>query len=208
MGEAASVEKYLEILLGKYGYIGIFLALALGVIGLPIPDEVLLTFIGNRIAQGKFDLLLALGSAFAGAISGISISYFIGLKLGYPALIKYGRKFHITADRIEKTQRKFDRYGNALLVFSYFIPGLRHLIAITAGISNMNYRKFALFSYLGALAWCAFFIMVGRSFGEKWHKIKAYILLFHAYFPQLLLILLIVFLICVLYFSKFRRKSD
>ncbi|MCR8630393.1 MULTISPECIES: DedA family protein [Paenibacillus] len=196
------MEKHLDLLLSQYGYIGIFLALALGVVGLPIPDELLLTFIGNKVAQGKLVLLFALGSAFLGGITGITLSYFIGQKLGLPLLIKYGRKIHITAERIEKTQHKMNKYGSMLLVFGYFVPGLRHIIAITAGTSNMNYRKFALFSYTGALLWCAFFIFIGRGFGEKWHIIRNYIFLYRVYLPPLIFISIVVILIYFVYFKK------
>ncbi|SFL58971.1 membrane protein DedA, SNARE-associated domain [Paenibacillus sp. 1_12] len=202
------MERHLDLLLSQYGYIGIFLALALGVIGIPIPDELLLTFIGNKVSQGKLILLFAFGSAFLGSITGITLSYIIGRKLGLPLLIKYGRRIHITAERIERTQQKINKYGSILLIFGYFIPGLRHVIAITAGTSNMNFRKFAIFSYFGAVIWCAFFIMIGRGLSDKWHVVKNYIFLYRAYLPSIIFIIIVITLIYFLYIRKPRQKSD
>lgn len=93
------VEQHLCWLLTRYGYVEIFVALALGIIGLPIPDEVLLTYVGYNIFQGQL-YPFALLSAFLGATSGITISYVIGSKLGLPFLKKIGPKIHITSDRL------------------------------------------------------------------------------------------------------------
>ncbi|MEK3915791.1 DedA family protein [Paenibacillus sp. FSL H7-0331] len=202
------MERHLDLLLSQYGYIGIFLALALGVVGIPIPDELLLTFIGNKVSQGTLILIFALGSAFLGSITGITLSYIIGQKLGLPLLIKYGRRVHITADRIERTQQKINKYGSILLIFGYFVPGLRHIIAITAGTSNMNFRKFALFSYLGALIWCAFFIFIGRGFSDKWHIVRNYIFAYRTYLPSVIFIIIVVILIYFLYIKKPRQKPE
>jgi membrane protein DedA with SNARE-associated domain len=167
--------EHVSWLIARYGYIGIFAALALGIVGLPVPDEVLLTYIGYTVFHGKMMYLFALISAFLGATTGISISYAIGLKLGLPFLKKFGPKIHITPKRIEYTQNLFNKYGNAVLIVGYFIPGVRHLSAYIAGISHMDLRKFMIFAYSGAFLWSIAFISLGYQLGERWFMVAKYI---------------------------------
>src|SRR5690625_7132941 len=73
-------------------------------------------------------------AAFLGSACGITINYFLGVKLGEPFLRKYGPRFFIKEHMIRRTNRLFDQYGSALLFICYFIPGVRHIAAYIAGI--------------------------------------------------------------------------
>ena len=68
----------------QYGYAGIFLLLMLGIVGLPVPDETLLTFVGYLSFQGKLALLPSVTAAFLGSSTGISVSYGVGRVAGSP----------------------------------------------------------------------------------------------------------------------------
>ncbi|WP_232698448.1 DedA family protein [Brevibacillus daliensis] len=194
---------HLDWLITGYGYIGIFSALTLGIVGIPVPDELLLTYVGFIVFQGKMMYLLALVSAFLGAATGISISYAIGLKLGLPFLKKFGPKIHITQGRIEYTKNLFNKYGNVVLIVGYFIPGVRHITAYLAGISRMELWKFMIFAYSGALLWSITFISLGHKLGERWVLVERYI---HRYgfYSSAGVILLLVGIIAYL---KFRRTG-
>ncbi|WP_373230587.1 DedA family protein [Cohnella sp.] len=194
---------HLGWLITRYGYIGIFSALAVGIVGLPVPDEVLLTYVGYNVFQGKMMFLLALVSAFLGAVTGISISYAIGLKLGLPFLKKFGPKIHISQGRIEYTQNLFKKYGNVVLVV-YFIPGVRHLIAYIAGISRMDLRKFMIFAYRGAFLWSITFISLGHELGERWFIVEEYI---HRYGYYVFAAVILLILGAVAYFKLRHTKA-
>jgi membrane protein DedA with SNARE-associated domain len=167
--------QQIDYLLGRFGYFGIILALIGGIIGLPIPDEVLLTYVGFNVYIGKMAYIPSLVSAFTGAIGGISLSYFLGIKLGLPFLKKYGPKFHINEAKINRTKNLFSKIGPFLLIIGYFIPGVRHITAYLAGINNYSYKKFALFAYTGALIWSTAFITLGKALGDKWSNVIYYI---------------------------------
>lgn len=169
------MEQHLDLFLMKHGYVGIFFALALGVLGVPIPDEVLMTYAGYAVSRGVLHMPYTILSAFLGASVGISISYFIGLKWGLPLLIKVGPYIHISPKKIESTQRMFARYGSYLLLVGYFLPGVRHITAYLAGISSMDYRRFAVFAYAGALIWSMTFLLLGRALEREWFKVVVYI---------------------------------
>lgn len=167
---------HINFLLEHYGYFGIIIALLGGIIGLPIPDEVLLTYVGYNVFQGKMAYLPSLLSACVGAFGGISISYFLGIKLGLPFLHKFGPKVHITNEKINKTKALFTKFGPILLFVGYFIPGVRHVTAYLAGINSYSFKKFALYAYSGAVVWCLTFITLGRFLGEKWRFFAFYLM--------------------------------
>jgi membrane protein DedA with SNARE-associated domain len=74
------VEHYLHYFIDHFGYIGIMIVLMLGIVGMPIPDELLLTYIGYRISTGSMSYPIAFVFSFIGAIAGISISYYLRSK--------------------------------------------------------------------------------------------------------------------------------
>lgn len=174
MEREVTVEQHLHLFLMKYGYVGIFLALALGVVGLPIPDELLMTYVGYAVSRGVLQMPFALLSAFLGATAGISISYFIGLKWGLPLLLKVGPYLHITPKKIGSTQKLFAKYGSYLLFAGYFLPGMRHIAAYLAGMAFMDFRRFAVFAYTGALLWSLAFLLLGHALEDEWFKVVAY----------------------------------
>jgi membrane protein DedA with SNARE-associated domain len=186
------MEQTLFIMLQEYGYIAIFLFLVLGIVGIPLPDEVLMTFIGYLTSIGKLNLFMTYLSALVGSASGITISYLLGRKLGYPFLKKYGRKIFITRRRLRITQVLFRKYGNWLLFAGYFIPGVRHVTAYLAGISRLSFSRFSLFAYAGAVVWCATFIGLGHILGSNW---ETGFEVMHKYGTRILLVALPIILI-------------
>lgn len=162
-------------LIGQYGYIAIFLLLTLGIIGLPIPDEILLTYLGYMTSIDKMAFSYTFLAAFVGSACGITINYFLGAKLGEPFLRKYGPRFFIKEHTIERTSRLFNQYGSTVLFICYFIPGVRHIAAYLAGITNFSYKRFALFAYAGSVVWVLTFLGIGHRLGSNWDIISKYL---------------------------------
>lgn len=179
----------------KYSYAGIFIALSLGILGLPIPDESLITFTGFLSSQGKLNIQLLLPVINAGTILGITVSYFLGKVVGSYVLDKYISNFLLSADHLKKTKFFYDKYGRYTLLIGYFIPGVKHLTAIFAGINNMPYRQFAIFAYIGAILWTTTFFILGYLLGHKWHYVTH-----NLFITPFILVVLILFLF--LYFRK------
>ncbi len=154
--------------IAHYGYLGLFTLLMLGIVGLPIPDETLLTFSGYLVYAKEFSMHLTILTAFAGSICGISISYFLGKSIGFYLLKKYGKYVLITPEKIDSVHRWFLRRGKWALTIGYFIPGVRHLTAYTAGATKLETREFMIYAYSGGLIWSLTFIFIGYSFGKHW----------------------------------------
>lgn len=165
--------------IARYGYFGIFSLLVLGVVGLPVPDETLLTFAGYLIYRGQLDAVPTAAAAMLGSMCGITLSYTLGRATGYFLIEKYGAKLHIRMERVHQVHDWFRRIGRFTLTFGYFVPGVRHLTAYVAGASELEARWFALFAYPGAILWSATFLSLGYFLGEQWHRVSGE---FHGYF--------------------------
>ncbi|TCO74757.1 DedA family protein [Marinisporobacter balticus] len=160
-------DKILQ-LIEIYGYIGMFFALVFGIVGLPIPDEILLVFAGFLVSQGKLDYFLLIIVSFIGSVIGISTSFFIGYCLGWPFLEKYGKYFHIKQKSFSKVEKWYKRYGKYAIIIGYFIPGVRQLNAYYAGITKKSYKQFSIYAYFGGFIWVTTFITMGIVVGKRW----------------------------------------
>jgi membrane protein DedA with SNARE-associated domain len=154
-----------------HGYGALYLLLALGVVGLPIPDETLLVFTGYLIRRGTLDPTLAFAAALAGTWTGISVSYTLGRTLGLGAVHRFGKYLHVTEARLGKVHRWFDRIGHWALFVGYYIAGVRHFTAIVAGTSKLEVRTFLLYAWSGGALWVTTFLALGYYLGEDWRQV-------------------------------------
>ena len=150
-----------------------FVLLAIGVVGLPVPDETLLGLAGVLIARGRLHPLTAAAAAIGGAMTGITLSYGLGRLAGLPLLLGYGRRLHVDTAVIIRVRAWFDRAGKWLLVGGYFIPGVRHVTAIVAGASKLSVGTFMAFAYAGAALWASCFLLLGYVVGDRWRGLLA-----------------------------------
>lgn len=153
----------------QYGYMGLYIILVVSILGLPTPDESLMTFVGFLSYSGQLNPVLAIFTATIGSITGITIAYFLG-RFFEERVLAYLKK-HVGDERLEKVLKWYHRHGGKLLMVGYFIPVVRHLTGYIAGFSHLEYRYFAFYAYLGALVWASFFILLGRSLGSQWETI-------------------------------------
>jgi membrane protein DedA with SNARE-associated domain len=155
-----------------YGYFAIFGLLVFGIVGIPVPDEFLLTGCGFLIYRGDLSPFPTFLSALGGSMCGITCSYVIGRTLGWKILhSRAGRLLHISDDYIHRVHDWFNKIGHWALLIGYFVPGVRHFTALVAGSSKLEYHGFALFAYLGAVLWVSTFLFLGYHFGSRWEQI-------------------------------------
>lgn len=187
-----------------YGYLGIFSLLMLGIVGLPVPDEWLLTFAGYLIFKGHFQIVPTLAAAVLGSICGISVSYWLGHTLGIFFVRRYGQWFHITEERMSRVHAWFDRTGRWSLLVGYFIPGVRHAAGFVAGTSKLRFPEFALFAYTGAFVWSVSFVAIGYISGKEWAGTTRTI---HRYIVLGAVLAAIMVPVYLFYIKKPRRKE-
>lgn len=162
------MERELTAWLVRYGPPLLFAAQVLGLFGLPIPDEFLLTLAGALIAAGTLSGPWTASAAVAGCLTGITLSYILGRSVGLPVLRKLAGR-HL--DVLETAQAWFRRFGGWLLAFGYFVPGVRHVTAIAAGSGCLSYPRFAVWAYPGGVVWCAVFLGLGYYAGGRWREV-------------------------------------
>ncbi len=150
----------------EYGSFALFFLLVAGIIILPVPEETLMVIAGALIKSGNLPMTPTLIAAYGGSICGITISYLMGRTAGHYLITKYGSRFGVTHERLDKIHAWFEKYGKWTLVFGYFIPGVRHFTGFTSGMTELEYKKFALFAYSGALLWVSTFLSIGYFFGS------------------------------------------
>ena len=161
--------------LTQSGYAGLFLLLAAGIVGLPVPVETLLTVAGYQIYRGRLDMPTVMLVGFLGSAAGITASYWIGRSLGFFLVRKYGRLMHITTDDLARTERWFERSGKWALLAGYFVPVVRHLTGLAAGTVKMPVGEFVVFAYTGALLWSTAFVLLGFIPGKQWAQTLAFL---------------------------------
>src|SRR5438270_7822033 len=96
------MEQLVLAWITQYGYLAIFFLLVFGIVGLPVPDETLLTFTGYLVFTGHLLPLPAFLSALCGSACGITISYILGRTFGLQLIHRYGRYLRITEEHVNK----------------------------------------------------------------------------------------------------------
>lgn len=157
--------EFMDNFINQYGYLAIFLLLSLGIIGLPIPDEILMMFIGYMSQEGGLNFTLSIILSFLGSSTGMIISYLIGNKFGKPIILKYGKWVGLNNKRFIKVERWFQRFGPWTIIIGYYVPGIRHLTSYISGITQMKFKTYLAFACFGALTWVLVFISIGYFVG-------------------------------------------
>ncbi|MFC3747137.1 VTT domain-containing protein [Paenibacillus sp. GCM10012306] len=163
-------DYILTNLLEHYGYGLIFLFLCLEMLALPLPGEMLMSYIGLSVYEHKLNWFLSIVAAGLGVLIGVTLSYWIGYRLGRPFIARYGERVHLSEERVDKMSFWFEKYGDKLLLVAYFIPGVRHITGYFCGVTRMPFKRYALFAYTGAIFWVSLFISLGKVLGLKWEK--------------------------------------
>ena len=154
--------------IAQYGYLALFALLMLGIAGLPVPDETLLTFAGYLMFKKEFAVVPTVVAAVLGSICGITLSYSLGWRFGPYLVHRVGRAVRIQPQDLDRMRAWYVRWGKYTLLVGYFVPGIRHVAALAAGSSRLPLVIFAPFAYTGGLLWSGTFLALGYGLGEEW----------------------------------------
>ena len=140
----------------------------------PLPSELVMPFAGFLVHQGRFSFTGALIAATLGSLIGSLISYAMGYYGGEIFVKKIGRYLLLDEKDLEWSEKWFAKRGEATIFFARFVPVVRHLISIPAGLAKMDLKKFSLYTVLGAGPWNAFLLWTGIVAGQNWLIIRKY----------------------------------
>jgi membrane protein DedA with SNARE-associated domain len=162
-------------LIFDWGYLGIFIMMAIESSFIPFPSEIVLIPAGYLASKGDMSVSLVMLSGLGGSMVGAFINYFLALILGRKILKKYGKYFFIKENALEKMDKFFEKHGHISTFTGRLIPGIRQLISIPAGIAKMNLGVFSLYTALGAGIWAFILVMLGYFIGENQELIDMYL---------------------------------
>lgn len=162
---------FLQDIVVRLGYPGVFILVTLESTLVPVPSELVFPFAGYFASQGIFSLPVLLVINSAGALLGSSIGYWIGAAGGKPLLLKYGKWFLIRKHDIEKTEKWFANHGKATIFIARLVPVVRHIISLPAGVARMPLRPFLVQTFLGSTLWGSFLILLGYYLGANWESV-------------------------------------
>lgn len=203
------MENIIIDLMENFGYIGIFLLIAVENIFPPIPSELILTFGGVMTTYTNLNIVIMIIFATLGALTGALALYYVGKIFNKRRLMKIvsgkvGKVLRLKAEDIEKADYWFDTKGHITVFFCRFIPIVRSLISIPAGMSEMPMKKFIVYTTLGTLIWNTVLVTLGSLMGKNWEKI---VLFMNDYSHIVLIILVILFIVAIIYFYSKRVKK-
>ena len=171
-------EKITEIavqILDSTGYAGAAGLMALESMIAPVPSEAVMPFVGFQVADGKWNLWLAIASTSAGSLIGSLLSYWMGYYGGKPFVLKVGKYLLLKERDLERTEQFFHRRAGLTIVFiARFVPVIRHFISIPAGIGKMPLLPFCIVSVIGATMWNTFLLICGMKLRDHWKVVQKY----------------------------------
>lgn len=169
----------LQTIFDQFGWLGVFALMifenATGI----TPAEVILAFAGwmliERHAVSPTFIPIAGIYAGLGSAIGASITYWIARRGGRPLVERFARFFHINLAYIEKVEDRCRAWGAGMVLVGRFVPGIRPLVSIPAGLVRIPFPKFFVATFVGAYIWCTMLIGAGYVLGHEWRLISEYI---------------------------------
>ncbi|KRN28908.1 hypothetical protein IV38_GL001116 [Lactobacillus selangorensis] len=190
------MEQTLLHFLDQAGYFGVFVLIALENIFPPLPSELILTFTGYLTLHTQMNLLGSALAATAGAVVGALALYWVGYLFNLERLEKlvhtrFGRMMRLKMSDFEKAARFLQKHGRKAVFFGRFVPVVRSLISLPAGMEKMPLTPFILLTAVGSFIWNVVLIFAGQKAGSAWNQVAQYLddfsLLFAIGFAALLL---------------------
>ena len=197
-------------IMNNFGYIGVFLLITIENIFPPIPSEVILLFGGFMTTYSSMNVIGVIIASTLGSVLGAIILYYIGKILNKERLKKIitskpGKLLRLKPEDIDKADEWFDSKGNKTVFFCRFVPVIRSLISIPAGMSEMPMKKFLIYTTAGSLIWNAALTIAGSIVGENWTSIVE---IMDSYSHIAVIVLAIIFIIAIIVFYTKRKKKN
>ncbi|OLR26106.1 DedA family protein [Bacillus cereus] len=184
------MELHELLYIEQYGYWALFFCLWLGIIGMPLPAEMIVMSGGFVSSLGILIVIPAFLLTYLGIISGLSLGYILGRIFGTRVLHKLMKKKK--AKYLIKSQEMVGKYGHVALIISYCIPVVRHIVPYLVGMNTMSFKKYAIYSYVTGFVWVVVYFVIGFIFGKHIETIVAFVNQYGMYFCCIIIVISIV----------------
>ncbi len=205
------MQEFILNIMNQFGYIGVFLLIAIENIFPPIPSEVILLFGGFMTTYTRLNIIGMVIASTLGSVIGAIVLYYIGKIFNKDRLKKIisgkiGKIIRLKPSDIDKADQWFDKKGNKTVFFCRFVPLIRSLISIPAGMSEMPMGKFLLYTVIGSTIWNTVLIIVGSIVGENWTSILN-ILDTYSHIVVILLAIIVVVFVYIFYHKRMKQEK-
>lgn len=203
------MQEWIINIMNQFGYLGIALLIAIENVFPPIPSELILTFGGFMTTYTSMNIWLVSVFATIGAVIGAFILYGVGLMLPVEKIEyiidRWGHFLGLKKEDVKRAESWFDKRGTSTIFFCRFIPLIRSLISIPAGMAHMKKRTFFLYTALGTAIWNVVLVWLGAFAGAGWERIVHYM---DAYSSISLVVLAIIGLGVLVWLFKRRNVKN
>jgi membrane protein DedA with SNARE-associated domain len=189
----AELARWTIAVISRFGYVGILVTMAIESACIPLPSEIIMPFSGYLVFKGRFTMLGVTLAGAVGNVLGSVVAYYVGVVGGRPFVERYGPYVLITRKDLDRADRWFARYGEIAVLVSRMLPVVRTFISLPAGIARMDFPRFVVFSFIGALPWCWLLAYIGLVLGDRWEDLRQY-------FHQLDIVIGLLLAAAVIYF--------
>ncbi len=171
--------EWIQNTMSTLGYPGVALLMFLENLFPPIPSELIMPLAGFTAGRGELSFVWVVVAGSLGSLLGQLPLYYLGRLVGEEKLVRwadrYGKWLTLSGDDIRKADDWFDKHGTKAVFFARLVPGLRSLISIPAGISEMPMPKFLLYSALGTTLWVVILTALGGLLGQNYDLVDTYL---------------------------------
>lgn len=172
---------------------------------IPVPSEMVIPPAAFWASQGRMNFWGVIMAGTLGSWLGAALSYWVSRWLGRPLLLRYGRCFMITEEKLLRSERWLERYEAGGIFFARLLPVIRHLISIPAGLVRMRFGAFSAMTIVGAGLWCACLAWFGQKvIGADPHLLDDPVHLAIFIKHKLFWLMGFIALLCILYFLVMR----
>lgn len=203
------MQQFILHVIEQFGYLGVFFLILIENVFPPIPSEVILLFSGFFSTYTNLSVFYMIFASTIGSLFGAIILYYIGKifnknRLKKIVRSKIGKILFLKEKNIDKADEWFDKKGDKCVFFCRFVPIVRSLISVPAGMSEMPMLKFIVYTICGSMIWNTVLICAGYKLGDNW---KYFLSILDKYKLLVIIIFIIVFIYVIIKFYRKRRKS-
>jgi len=172
------MQDWMIHFMDQFGYFGVALLIAIENIFPPIPSELILTFAGFMTTYTGMNIWMAALFATVGSVAGAIVLYSVGRLVPVEKLeriiVKWGHVLGCKPEDVQRAGNWFVRRGTSAIFFCRFIPIVRSLISIPAGMARMGRGEFLLYTACGAAIWNTVLVCLGAFAGAGWERVVKY----------------------------------
>lgn len=171
--------EWITSLIDRAGYAGIAFIMFLEAVFPPIPSWLVMPLAGFEASSGKFHPALVVLAGAIGSTAGAIVWYFVGQLIGVERLKhfaeRHGHWLTLTPAQIDRADRWFDRFGAPAVMIARVVPIVRTFISVPAGMFEMKFRQFILFTLIGDMMWSSLLVTAGYLLRSQYEHVRDYL---------------------------------